>query len=264
VADEDIYVLDTGRQRIERYRFDLGLGLVSNPEGQVVLQQGEAIGGAVVGSLADMAWQPLIPGFEDRPSLLVLDRNNQMFRYDRRVEGASLLSLVRQDEWRLASQVQTYQGRIYVADEGAGQVYRYSLTDAESPPTPWFAERTRVNLAGLVSMEIDGDIWLLFDNGMLMRYSNREQVPFSLESSVGLVEEPADMYITVQNTPLIYLADVTQERIMVFDKSGTYQYQLASPEGNMLAGLSGLYIDEVAGAMYILTQSALYRHPLIE
>ena len=51
--------------------------------------------GATVGTLTDMAWLPLIPGVEDKATLLILDRNNNLFSYDPRVEGARRLAASR-------------------------------------------------------------------------------------------------------------------------------------------------------------------------
>ena len=90
----------------------------------MVLRQGDIVDGVPVGTLADLAWLPLIPGVEDKAMLLVLDRNNNLFSYDQRVEGAKRIELTEQGEWDSAAQVQTYLGRIYVGDEGASEIYR--------------------------------------------------------------------------------------------------------------------------------------------
>ena len=266
VIDDDIYVLDTGRHEVLHYRFDPATGVVDNADGQAVLRQGDNVGGVIVGSMADITWLPLVPGYADRPSLLILDRNNNVFRYDQRVEGATLLRLGGEAEWHSASQIRVYLGRIYIADEGAGQVYKYSLGQLDSPPQPWFNAQTPVKLGGIISMEIDGDIWFLFgsDQAQILRYRGGEQVPFSLENSVGLTDQPMDMYVTRKDKSLIYLVDGAEDRILVFDKSGAYHNQLKAPEGQLLHGLTSLYIDEVSGTMYILTQTALFKHPLPE
>ena len=72
------------------------------------------------------------------------------------------------------------------------------------------------------------------------------------------------MFVTHQDTANIYLVDAAQERILVYDKNGAYLSQLRAPEEELLRGLSGLYIDEVTGTMYLLTQTALFAHPLIQ
>ncbi len=65
-----------------RYRYDAASGAVLDAEPQVILQQGDIVDGVTVGSLADITWLELNPGIVDRPLLLVLDRNNNLFRYD--------------------------------------------------------------------------------------------------------------------------------------------------------------------------------------
>ncbi len=112
-------------------------------------------------------------------------------------------------------------------------------------------------------MEIDGDIWLLLGSGNIMRYHEGEQMPFSLENSVGLADEPVDMYVTSEGSEKVYLVDAGEDRILVYDKNGSYEHQLRAPEGDPLRGLSGLYIDEIDGMMFILTKSGLYSHPIL-
>ncbi len=263
VADSSIYVLDNGRQAILRYRYDPTSGDVVGEEPQVVLRMGDNVEGATVGTLGDMAWLPLNPGFADKPTLLILDRNNNLFSYDPRVEGARRFELGGEEYWQSASQVQTFNGRIYVADEGTNAIYRYSPGQTYTEPDNWFQDDTLVNLAGALSMEIDGDIWLLLGSGNIMRYQDGEQLPFSLENSVGLAEDPVDMYVAKEGSERIYLVDAGDDRILVYDKNGAYDKQLLAPEGDPLRGLSGLYIDEIDGTMFILTKSALYSHPLL-
>ncbi len=262
VVDQDIYVLDIGRQVIERYRLDNTREFVPDPTPIVVLRAGETIDGVTVGRLVDFAWQPPIPGYEDKANLLVLDRNNQFFRYNARVEGASHVEVGDPTALQVPNNIEVYNGRTYVADEGVQQILRYGLGSFSQTPDFWFAEQTTANLVGLLSMAIDGDIWLLYSNGMLLRYASGEQVPFSLEGGAAQLGEAVDMALGPGADSPIYLADAAQDRIVVFDKRGAYMAQLVSPEGDQLQNLSGLYIDEVAGSLYILTQSALFQHPL--
>jgi hypothetical protein len=167
-----------------------------------------------------------------------------------------------QSGWVAPQQIYAYSGRLYVVDEGANQIFRYNPADYSQSPEPWFAAQTPVNLSGVRAVAIDGDIWLLFANGQIVRYQQGMQVPFALESNIPLPGEPVDMAMGTQSDSLIYLADGNEARILVFDKSGAFQRQLQAAEGDPLRGLSGLYVDEVGGSIYILTQSALYLHAL--
>src|SRR5690606_13458554 len=240
VVDEDIFVLDTARQAIYHYRFDPASGLVIDQAGMVVIQQDSIVDGVAVGPLADMAWLPQVPGYEDRPTLWIVDRNNNVFRYDQRVEGVTRVSFGGQAAWGSISQIETYQNRLYIADEGEGELYRYSLGMLETAGDPWFGEQTQVNLAGAIGLEIDGDVWFLFSNGLILRYRRGELVPFSPENSIGLAKEPTDIYAFRQDMDFIYVVDAGEDRILAHDKSGAYLSQLHAAEGDLLRGLSAV------------------------
>jgi len=262
IVDQDIYVLDTGRHLVQRFRMDAERQFVTDPDGEIVLQRGEVIDGLTVGPLVAMTWQDPIPGIEDKANLLVLDANHNVFRYNQRVEGATALTFAEQESWQTPSQIQSYLGRFYVADNGRGQIYRYDPGAYEVAPQPWLVAPVPEGLAGLLTMAIEGDIWLLYSNGLLLRYSQGQQVPFALETDVGLVNEPVDMFVGDQDNSSIYLADAGQERILVYNKDGGYERQLQAAEGAPLRELSGIYVDEVAGVIYILTKSSIFQHPL--
>ncbi len=260
VVDQDIYILDPGRALVERYRLDDSLEQLATPDGVPVLTNGQIIDGAAVGDLIDMAWQPVVPGYDDKATLLVLDSNNHIFRYDPRVEGPSLLDMGAAADFKSLRQMETFNRRLYVADVGRGQVLRYPEGLYTEAPTEWFS--APVNLDDMKTMRIDGDVWLLLKNGQLLRFFGGEQVSFSLDNSVGLMREPVDFTIGDGTNPNIYVADRGGERVWVFDRDGKYIKQFAAPEGNPLRGLSAIGIEDVTDSLFLLTPTALYKHPL--
>jgi hypothetical protein len=259
VRDQDIYVLDKGRGQVDRYRMDESLENVPDPTPVTVLRTGEVIDGATVGALVDMAWLPIVPGYDDRATLIALDENNQFFRYDPRVEGASRLVPGAAATLQAVKQLEVFQGRLYLADTSLEQVLRYGAGQYSGDPSPWFSQAT--NLDEMESMQIDGDIWMLVKNGQVLRYNQGRQLPYALDSSVGLVREAVDFFVGDGTNPFIYVVDGAGERIWVYDKeNGEYVKQFAAPEGDPLRGLTSLYIEGV-NSMYLLTQTALYKHP---
>lgn len=262
VVDQDIYVLDSGRQLIQHFRLDLATNTVPDQAGSVLLYQGQKVGDATVDRPIAMTWQLPIPGVVDKANLIVLDRNNQLFAFDPRVEGATRLAVADSEQWIAPTQIVAYGDRLYVLDEGANQIFRYNPINYSQAPDPWFTSATPINLKGVQTMLIDGNIWLLYTNGQILQYQQGMQVSFALESSIPLPAEPVALAAGSQNDSFLYLADRSQQRILVYDKQGLYQRQLQAAEGDPLRGLSGLFVDEVAGTMYILTQSALYQHAL--
>ncbi|RLT39612.1 MAG: hypothetical protein DWI57_09990 [Chloroflexi bacterium] len=262
VFDQDVYVLDIGRQLIEHFRTDPSRVFVEERSGPV-LQEGDVVEGVTVGRLVDITWQPRIPGFADKASLLILDRNNNVFRYNR-VDEATVLRLADAGQLQSISQLETYNGRLYLVDEQRNQILRYAPAGLgyDEPPDGWFDPQIQANLAGTVAMGIDTDIWLLQENNTLLRYSGGRQLPFSLDNSAGLTGRLADMALSSAPEGRVYLADGSQDRILVFDKLGNYIEQLQAAESDALRGLRGLYLDEVSGTLFILTQTSLYGQPL--
>ncbi len=262
VFDQDVYVLDIGRQVVEYFRTDPERVFVEERSGPV-LQEGDVVEGVTVGRLVDIAWQPRIPGFADKASLMILDRNNNVFRYNR-VDEATVVRLADAGQLQSISQLDTYNGRLYLVDEQRNQILRYSPAGLgyDEPPDEWFDPQIQANLAGTVAMGIDSDIWLLLENNTLLRYSGGRQLPFSLDNSAGLTGRLADMALSSASDGRIYLADGSQDRILVFDKQGNYIEQLQAAESDALRGLRGLYLDEVSGTLFILTQTSLYAQPL--
>jgi hypothetical protein len=258
VIDQDVYVLDTGRNEVLQYRLDAN-GETLAGGGQVVLAEGDVVSGVTIGPLVDVAWQVPVPGYEDKASLLLLDANNRVFRYNQ-VDGSTLISFGEPSPWQQATQLEVFSDRLYVADEGANQIYRYAPGTYQDAPTPWFQPTTQVRLQGTEAMRIDGDIWLLFADGKVVRYHAGEQVPFSLDDSIALPADPVDLYVSqAVNDPSLYLADAAEERVLYFNKeSGEFLGQFQAVEGRPLAGLRSIFIDEVRASLFLLTDEALY------
>ena len=264
VAGDNIFVLDQGRQQVDRYEMDALHEFVPDPTAETVIKGGMTVDGATIANMIDMTWQPIITGYEERPKLVVLDQNNQLFSFDQRVDGVQSMAIGQPAVLQSPSQIENFLGRTYLADEGAKQIFRYDAGGLSDAPAGWFPDDARPYMSGLLAMTIDGDIWLLNSEGTLIRYNAGEQVPFSLDQGAIRADEPVDMVLGSQVDGSIYIADAAHDRILVFDKDGTYRYQLIASEGDPLADLRGLFLDEVNDKIYILTKSALYQHSLPE
>ena len=262
VIGPDIYILDSGRNEILYYRLGPDGESLTSPDAQIVLRMGDTVGGVTVGMPIDLAWQPPIPGYDDKSSLLVLDDNNRIFRYNHQVDGASFLRFGDGSQWIKATQIETYLGRLYVADEGANQIYRYEAGNY-SNPIAWFQAPTLVNLSNLAAMRIDGDIWLLYKDGKVVRYRSGEQLPFGLDNSIAPPAEGTDLWVGQDGDDAIYLVDRLLERILVFDKeSGAYLEQFQAAEGAPLRNLRAIFVDRAHNVQYLLAGNNLFQERL--
>lgn len=262
IVDQDVFVLESGLGQVLRYRIDPIGELLEEADGQVVLREGATVDGVTVGPLVDIGWMRPIPGYEDKSNLLVLDANNQVFRYNQ-VDGATLMDFGAARGWGSASQVEIYLDRLYIGDPATNEIYRYAPGQYAQPGPPWFLPTTQVNLQGLRAMRIDGHIWLLMDDGKVLRYLGGEQVPFSLDDSVARPTDPVDLYVSQQGDNAIYIADAADERVLLFEKeTGAYLGQYQAAEGRPLRSLRGIFVDEARELIFLLTDTALYQQRL--
>ena len=152
------------------------------------------------------------------------------------------------------TQLETYLDRLYALDEGANQIYRYPPGQYDQPPGNWFDEGTEVNIVDARSLRIDGDIWILFDDGKVVRYRDGEQLPYSLDDSVALPADPVDLWVGQDADSALYVVDAAEQSVLLFDKdTGGYRGQFRAAEGTPLQDLRGLFIDNVRDRIFLLT-----------
>jgi hypothetical protein len=159
-----------------------------------------------------------------------------------------------------------YGGNLYIVDAKAGQIWRYrpSGKGYESAPEAYFAAGSPpVDLTDVQAIAIDGSIWLLFPDGRLLKFLVGEQQAFDLKYPPGSPKSPVDV-TTPLNGDRLYVADAGTGRILEFNKSGELLRQFRPREGDILKDVRSLYLDEAAGALYILTSSQLYKANLPE
>ena len=188
----------------------------------------------------------------------MLDRNNNFFRTTR-VEGARLMEINGQADWRNASQVQTYFGRIYVADEGQNQIFRYNPAQPDADLIRGSARRRWSIVAG----DFDGDRRLFGCSSATATScaTATEQLPFSLEAGAELAEEPVDLYVTKEERNGSTWRTQARTAYSSIPKTA-YLRNNSAAEGD-LRRLSGIYIEELNETLYILTKTGLYTHPLL-
>jgi DNA-binding beta-propeller fold protein YncE len=118
-----------------------------------------------------------------------------------------------------------------------------------------------VDLAGVQSMTIDGNIWLLYADGRVLKFFAGEQKAFEIRNLPDPLRGPTALAAPVDGNQ-IYIADAGNGRIIELDKDGLFQRQLRPSQGDVLRGMRYLTLDATTGRFYILTGDKLYRADL--
>jgi hypothetical protein len=260
VAGLDVYVLDRGSGRVYRHALNEPRNALRNPTGdQLLLQQGQVIEGKTVADLVDLTWMD-DGGERQAGALLILDRAGQLFEYDPAWEQVGHQTLGGADTWRSPTSLRTFDSNLYLLDAMGNQVLKYPQGQYANSPDRWIAQAD-TDLRTAIDIGIDGNIYILHNNGKLDKYYGGERVP----SSITRVPRPLSggnaLHLEVEEaTQYIYIADASERRIVQLDRDGVFVRQLQPGLGqeDLFRGLAGLYVDEMGAKLYYVAANTLY------
>lgn len=119
-------------------------------------------------------------------------------------------------------------------------------------------EWTQNNPADLstgVDMTIDGDVFVLNNNGSVVKFTKGQVQNFSL-STIDPPLAAADKIWTYNDIKYAYVLDSAEKRIVIFDKLGQMKNQITA---NEFSNPTGMIVDEEKNTAYILDENTLYQ-----
>ncbi len=240
-----------------------------NPETaqmQMMLEQGREIEGIRVGNLFGVSY--------DGTYLVVTDGRAAFFASS--TDGAvwqsmTLDTINSQGPWT-ASPIDTFGESMYMLVNTYRNIYEFTLDPNQQTvgPSDWVSVGDRINLNIAVDMAIDGNIYVLLEDGQVVTLrggleTGRFDLPgFDYESDtpVAIVNGAATGYL--------YVAVVDAEgngRVIAIDKQGENAVILMLPIDFMVddadnlapfAGLQDIVVDEDTGRLYLINGDAVW------
>ena len=257
----EVYVLDTGLDRIFRHTLDdLGDALLPDTDNPVLLQRGQDLENVIVGDMVDMVWMPAAGG-RQTSDLLIMTRDGLWeFNPD---WGASPIPISGVELWQSPVAVSTYAGNFYLLDNQASLLHRYrpTLAGYEDPSESYFADPGLVDLSNAVDMTIDGHIYLLYRHGEIKKFLGGEPALFQLTGLDIPLNNPTAIYTAPDDqAQYLYVADAGNQRIVQLTKDGQFirQFKPRLEDEAIFNDLRSIYVDEISGKMFILNGSSLY------
>ena len=261
---QDLYILASDHRTVTKYRLD-SLRRKEAGSPQEVLSQDTVIDGVTVGRIVDMAFQPTKTAHSDKPSLYLIDEDRHLFQYND-TDLISHVTLGSRNAWLNPVQIDFYSNRLYVADSGHGQIWRYNLNQAVVQEEPWLPEP--IDLSGATGMHVGDNIWLLFDNNSVVLLGRPDsgspaniQLPFAVHGAVGFNSRFVDLEADTDQNNYMLLVDSGRGSILVLDPdTGAFRHQLVPPNGMEDAFDNLLDVFVHRDTLYILTARALFEH----
>jgi hypothetical protein len=164
--------------------------------------------------------------------------------------------MVERDEaWGEIRGLGMYNGNLYLADAGHGEIWRYpGLATGVGGRSRWLGAGVEADFKGMSDMVVDGDIWIAYEKGMIRRYRRGAPMNFTISGMETPLGTVAAIY-TDTNMDRLYVLDQENRRVVILNKEGVYQQQLLW-EG--IAGMTDLVVDEALGRIYLLSGVLIY------
>lgn len=150
-----------------------------------------------------------------------------------------------------------YADRLYVLSEekGDAQIYRYSNSgDDYGAASAWIKSKTQ-NLATAVDLAIDGTIFVLREDGSLVRFLSGSEIEWSQGIVEPAFQEVVDLW-TDADSEYLYLLEPSQQRLVILEKeSGDFVVQYKSP---LFSEALSFFVNEETRSVYLLIGSKVY------
>jgi hypothetical protein len=238
-------------------------GAVEQEDAPILVQTGQQVGGGEVGDLVGCAW--VDSGGESQTSgLLILEETGALISHDPAwVDEGGTPRLARSflsTSPRLPRDVDSFGGRLYVLDADANQIWRYDPREDTYPEQPdrYFVTPPPKSLASALDMAIDGSIYVLYEDGQVLRFMQGEHQPeFSVRGVPGNHVQAVALAVDREGSGgVLYVADAGNKRVIMLGPDGDFQAQLRAEEA--FGALESLAVDEAAGRLYAISGGRLY------
>ena len=259
VRGSDLFLLNRASDRVFKFLLnDVGDALQPVDSDPVLMRKGQWRGGMEVGEIVDIAW--LEAGGERTLSTFVaLERGGSLLAYDPQ-QGIDVLPVADSARWRKAQAIGGYYGNLYVLDPLLSRILKHVPTDNAytNPPSDYLSSQLEIDLTGAVDMAIDGNLYVLFADGRILKFFNGEPQPFTMDGLPTPMRSPTTVVVGGTQDPeavgYVYVTDAGNERIVQFNKDGGFIRQLQAKSGEpQLRNLRGIYVDEERGRIFILS-----------
>lgn len=153
-----------------------------------------------------------------------------------------------------------FGSRLYLLLPEIQQVFGYSKTLAGySGGAPWIKD-AKVPIERAVSMGVDGYMYLLLDDGKILKFLKGALVDFSQAELTTPLSRDARLFINEALTRL-YVLDTPNKRVVVYDTTGKLSNQFVFPHARDLRDLA---IGGKEETLYVLDGTAVFKVPLKE
>ena len=240
------YVIDAVSGRVVEF--------ATAKQGATVLRKGDVVGTVTVQDPLAVVNRSL--------SVLVIDSRYNVISLQPE-QNPRLLRVAATDRWRSPVAFDNFNNNLYVLDPGANAILKYQWTAGgyEIGPINYLDPRDGVDISEAIGFAIDGDIWVLFADGKIARFSGGREVAFEITGLDADAVRATQIFTDVE-TDSLYLVDQANNRIVQIDKregsEGAFvrQFRYAGSD-DFFADIRAVWVSEIDGKLIVLGKDSL-------
>lgn len=148
-----------------------------------------------------------------------------------------------------------YAGNIYLLDKAANTIWRYAGAEGTfGSKTDWLGAGVEPDFSRIVSISIDGNIWVLSQTGKILKFTRGSPQNISASGVIPSLSS-ADAIYTNEELGFVYILDKSGKRVVVLDKDGNYKAQYFSDK---VSEATDLMVSEKEKKIILLGGAKLY------
>lgn len=161
--------------------------------------------------------------------LLILTSQNRLLALDLTTKVVEELKTANDDSlWEEANALAVYSSNIYLLGSESGEVWKHTSQENIYSKGSTYADTRNVSLRGAVDMAVDGNIYILQNDGLVLKFVKgaweQDFTVRNIPAPDNQILIPAQI-VTSEDTNNIFVLDKKANRIVKFDKSGEYVNQ---------------------------------------
>ena len=158
-------------------------------------------------------------------------------------------------DWEGEVFLYAYAGNIYLLDKGANTIWRFAGAEGTfGSKTDWLGAGVEPDFSRIVSITIDGNIWVLSQTGKILKFTRGSPQNISASGVIPALSS-ADAIYTNEELGFVYILDKSGKRVVVLDKDGNYKAQYFSDK---VSEATDLMVSEKEKKIILLAGAKLY------
>jgi hypothetical protein len=256
----DLYALDSRNQQVYRVTLTTdGMAIIPGTRQPLpAMRRGGVISQYTVSDIIDIGWTETSIGFSQGNVIVALDRSGLLIDCAPRFLGdCSAQRVLGTETWIAPKAITFWQGRMYVLDPGANQLWRYDPLGGSFPnaPTEYFTGEGRPDIRAAVDVAIDdgGYVYILFANGSIRRFRGGRDEPFGYANFPANAPPASALAFFLNTNPVrqgIFIVDQQSRTLYETTLAGTFIASFRPQDEDLFAQLSDVAVDTAQEIIY--------------